>query len=192
VPNVRDLTIVQCVYSRLAAKHRLASWVRFLALTADRPGGAVRALSVGKGQRAGSVSVARLEPVPATVPERRDWAVDRLHRLVGLYDLGMREPLPLICKTSAAWAEGRRERLDQPGMLARAQQHWDGGTFGRECDEDEHVYVYGRGFPFLSLLQDGPTEEDRRLGWPEGERTRFGGLSRLLWDPLLEVEEAGA
>lgn len=191
VPNVRGSAITQCVYSKLAAKHRLAAWVRFLALTADRPDQPVRAVSVGKGQRANPVSVLRLEPPAGTPAARRQWALDRLDRLVRLYDLGMREPLPLMCKTSAAWAEGRRDRLDQPEQLTRAQHHWDGAPFGRECDEDEHIYVYGPGHPFRSLLQDGPTAEDRRLGWPAGERTRFGGLARLLWDPVLEVEEEG-
>ncbi|HET6965505.1 MAG TPA: exodeoxyribonuclease V subunit gamma [Acidimicrobiales bacterium] len=191
VPNVRGSAIVQCVYSKLAAKHRLAAWLRFLALTADRPERPVRSVSVGKGQRANPVSVVRLETVAGSPEERRLWALDRLDRLVRLYDLGMREPLPLVCKTSAAWAEGRRDRLDQPEMLARAQQPWDGGAFGRECDEDEHVFVYGRGYAFRSLLQDPPTVEDRALGWPVGERSRFGGLARLLWDPVLDAEEQG-
>ena len=192
VPDVRDWTILQCVYSKLAAKHRLAAWTRFLALTADRPDEPVRALSVGKWARGRPVSVARLEAVPGLGEERRLWSLSRLDRLVRLYDLGMRGPLPLACKTSAAWAVGRRDGLDQPSMLQKAANEWQAGLYPGEGDDPEHVYVYGANRPFLSLLQDAPRPEERELGPPAGESSRFGALARLLWDPILDVEEAGS
>lgn len=191
VPNVRGSTITECLYSRLGPKHRVAAWVRFLALTEDRPDLDVRAVTVGKGSKAKPVAVARLEPVAGSAEERRRWACSRLEGLLQLYDLGMRAPLPLACKTSAAWAAGRRDRLDQPQMLEGAQREWDGGLFPGEAADEDHEYVFGRGSPFLSLLESGPTTDDSRLGWPQGESTRFGGLARLLWDPLLDAEEHG-
>lgn len=191
IPNVRGVTISECVYSRLGAKHRLAAWVRFLALTADRPEIPVRAITMGKGQRPKPVAVKRLEPVAGSAEERRRWALARLEALMGLYDLGMRTPLPLACKTSAAWAEGRRDQLEQPEMLARAQRQWESGQFPGESEDEEHVYVFGPGMPFRSLLQSPPDPADTGLVWPPGEVTSFGGLARLLWDPLLHVEQDG-
>ena len=192
VPNVRGSTITECHYSRLGAKHRMAAWVRFLALTADRPDAAVRAVTVGRGSRAKPVAVARLEPAPGSPDDRRRWACSRLQALLDLYDLGMRAPLPLVGKASAAWAQGRRDQLDQPQMLERSQREWDSGLFPGEGADEDHVYVFGRDVPFLSLLDSAPTPEETRLGWPRGENTRFGGLARILWDPLLDVEEQGS
>lgn len=189
IPDVRGSTVTQFVYSRLGPKHRLAAWVRFLALTADGSGETVAAVSVGKGSRPKPVALAGLDPVSGSAEERRAWALDRLERIVELYDLGMRGPLPLACRTSAAWAEGRRQRLDQPDMIDRAQRQWEAGNFPGEADDEDHLYVFGRGTPFLSLLSDRPSVEERRMGWPRGESTRFGGLARLLWDPLLDVEK---
>lgn len=189
VPDVQGCTVTQCVYSRLGPKHRLAAWVRYLALTADRPDEPVGAVSVGKGSKPRPVSVVRLEPAPGSPEDRRRWALARLDRVVRIYDLGMRAPLPLACRTSAAWAEGRRDRLEQPAMLERAQRQWETSHIPGEADDEEHVYVYGRGLSIRSLLRDGPTTEERALGWPAGESTRFGGLARLLWDPVLDAEE---
>ena len=50
VPGVRDRIIVRCVYSRLAPKHRLAAWVRFLALSAAWPDRAIASVLVGRGR----------------------------------------------------------------------------------------------------------------------------------------------
>ena len=189
VPNVRGSTITECVYSRLGPKHRLAAWVRFLTLTADQPQAPVRAITVGKGQRPAPVAVSRLEPVAASAEDRERWALAQLQALLDVYDLGMRFPLPLAGKTSAAWAEGRREQLDQSGMLERAQRQWESGQFPGEDAEPEHVYVFGRGFPLRSLMHAPPAPAETGLAWPAGEVTTFGGLARLLWDPLLHVEQ---
>ena len=191
VPNVRDSTVTQCVYSRLGPKHRLAAWVRFVALTADRPDLPVRAISIGKGSKPKPVALARLEPPSGSPEERSEWARTRLEALVRLYDLGMRAPLPLACKTSAAWAEGRRHQLDQPQMLERGQREWESGQFPGEGDEEEHVYVFGPRLPFRALLQPQPLVADACLQWPEDEATEFGRLARLVWDPLLDIEQEG-
>jgi hypothetical protein len=76
-------------------------------------------------------------------------------------------------------------------MLARAQREWESGQFPGEHEDPEHAYAFGRRMPFRSLLQSPPAPADTGLGWPTGEVTCFGGLARLLWDPLLHVEEDG-
>jgi exodeoxyribonuclease V gamma subunit len=122
-------------YSRVSARHRLAAWVRLLALTAsaDRP---YRAVTIGRGTE-GRVAVARIPPVGADVARRE------LAALLDVYDRGMREPLPLYCFTSAAFAQGGE---------AAARAAWE-STWNqpKEDAEPEHVLVHGRVLPFEEL-----------------------------------------
>ena len=96
-------------YSRLAPKQRLAAWVRFLALTAAHPDRPVEAATIGRfrfsGRKKGAVSIACLGPLADDAAARRAAALAHLEVLVDLFDRGLCEPLPLYCKTSAAWAD---------------------------------------------------------------------------------------
>ena len=192
VPQVRDGTALQCVYSKLGPKHRLAAWVRFLALTADRRGERVAALTVGRGERPGMVATSALGPAGATGAEPADWARPILVELVDLYDRGMAAPLPMACATSARWAEGRRDGLDDEGVLSGAGGKWlASGDIPGERDDDEHAFIYGRFSDVRVLLEERPKPDESGPGWAEGEATRFGRLARRLWDPLLEHESKG-
>jgi exodeoxyribonuclease V gamma subunit len=184
IPGVRGVTIAQFVYSKLAAKHRLAAWVRYLALTAERPDLPVRAVSVGRAAKFGT-AVAWLDPYPGSEAERRAWAVAQLRLLVALHDLGLTRPLPIMAKTSCAWAEGRADRLDDLQLMGRAEDQWS-SKFPEE--DDDHRYVWGRSRPLIEFLAEQPRPDEQALGWPVGERSRFGGLARILWDPILVVE----
>ena len=192
VPQVRAGTILQCTFSRLGPKHRLSAWVRFLAMSADRPDEPVSALSVGKAPRASEVAVATLPPLEGTADDRRARALGALGAVVDLYDRGMQGPLPMACKASARWAEGRGAGLDDDALLARAIEAWQsGGDIPGERDDAEHVFLYGIHSDVRVLLEEAPEPDEAGPGWAGEERHRFGRLARRLWDPLLAHEARG-
>ena len=189
VASVLDSTVVHCTYSTLAPKHRLAAWVRFLALTAARPALGTAAVTVGRGRktsRGDLIRVATLDPLPGSPGERRLVALRHLGAVVDLYDRGMCEPLPLYCATSAAWAEARR-RGEDPGPAARGR--WEpNGDLGAENQEPEHRLVFGGPASFDEVAAPGPGPGEEGPGWEGSEKSRLGRLARRLWDPLLELE----
>ncbi|HZU71784.1 MAG TPA: exodeoxyribonuclease V subunit gamma [Acidimicrobiales bacterium] len=194
VPGVRDGVVLRCVYSRLAAKHRLAAWVRFLALSAGRPELAAGAHTLGRGHRRRdgtyAVGSAELGSFGGDDGRRAGSALAALAVVVDLYDRGMREPLPLYCDTSAAWAEaaaGAKEPMEEAGRCWRS--NYDG--FKGEDSDPEHELVLGPARPLSSLTAEAPLPDEAGPGWPEDERTRLGRLARRLWDPLLAHERAG-
>jgi exodeoxyribonuclease V gamma subunit len=138
-------------FSRISARHRLAAWVRLLALSAssDRP---YRAITIGRG------TVARIPPVGGEVARRE------LASLIAVLDRGMREPLPLACLTSAAFAQG--------GEAAGREAWQSTWNVSKEDAEPEHVLVHGRVLTFAELAAD----------------PRFAELARRVWGPLLEHE----
>ena len=95
-------------YSRVRPRDRLRAWVRLLALSAARPGSPFESVVIGRaraGVRGASVTVSRIPPLGDTPDPRRQAALEQLAVLLDLYDRGMREPLPLACETSAAYAQ---------------------------------------------------------------------------------------
>ena len=175
VPGVRDDTILRCVFSRLGPKHRLAAWVRFLALVAALPDRAISAFTLGRGhapmKRGASISTSTFE-LSGSAVQRQTAALAALSDLAALYDLGMREPLPIYCDTSAAWAEARH--AGEPDALERARRVWQSDPDSPVPGEDgqaEHVLVLGGVAHFDSVRTD-----------------RFDLLAVGLWTPLLERE----
>jgi exodeoxyribonuclease V gamma subunit len=172
-------------YSRLSARHRLAVWVRLLALTAAHPDRAFEAVTVGRA-RSGApdgtrIAVARIRPIG---PERARLG---LERLVDLWDRGMREPLPLACLTSAAYAAARAADADAEKA---ARDAWESGwKFAKEDAEPDHVLVFGGVLTLEQLMASPPTTGEAGVGWDDAEPTRFGRLARRLWDGLLLAEE---
>ncbi len=181
VPDLVDHTLRAVTYSRVNARHRLGAWVRLLALTAGHPDRSFDALTVGQAQDPdASVAVARIGPLDPTE------ALDHLAVLVDLYDRGMREPAPLYCLTSAAYARAARDG-GEPVAAARAE--WE-GTHARpgEADDAEHQLVLGGVLGFDELLVARPQADEHGPLWDAHEPRRLGRWARRLWDGLLAHE----
>jgi exodeoxyribonuclease V gamma subunit len=167
VPDMRGPTLGRISYSRLSARHRLAGWVRFLALAAS--GLDVEAVTIGRGAGDDPVAVARLVPLAPAV------AAEHLAALVDLRDEGMREPLPLPCLTSAAYARAVM-RAEDPIVAGRRE--WESSYVReREDREPEHQLVFG-----------GVLSFDALLALEAAGGLRFDALAHRLWDDLLMHE----
>jgi exodeoxyribonuclease V gamma subunit len=130
-----------------------------------------------------------------TSAERFAAATDELELLVGLLDLGMREPLPLYCKTSAAYAEAARGGRDPNEPAAKQWESRHGGRYGwisLENEEPEHLLVLGGAVAFERLLEVPPGPNETGDGWAADERSRLGRLARRLWDGLLDREQVSS
>jgi len=177
-------------YSRVAAKHRLAAWVRLLALLAAHPDRELTAATVGRGQSRDDVRTAVVGLAGENPQARRDLAVTELAALIDLRDRGLREPLPLFCQTSAAYAEAANASQDAELAGRRAwESEWN---FDHEDRELEHQLVFGGELPFARLLELAPQTGEDGPGWQRDEPTRFGRLARRLWDGLLACEQVSA
>jgi exodeoxyribonuclease V gamma subunit len=177
VAGVRGDAVLDVTYSTLAAKHRLAAWVKLLALVAHTGSAAWRAVAVGRSRD--GVERCLLGGVE---PER---AVELLTSLVALRDAGLRAPLPMAVGTSSAYAQGRRRRMTESSALSFAERSWKGG-FAPENKEREHVLVFGEAAALATLAEARPEPGEE---YP-GETTRFGVLARRLWDPITESQIA--
>jgi exodeoxyribonuclease V gamma subunit len=188
VPGVRGDTLCAVSYSKLKAKERLTAWARLLALTAADPERPFAAVVIGRAHsRFKSCSIARIPPFEGRPEARRELALKHLATLVDLYRRGAREPLPIACETSAAYAASAQEGLDGAAEATKAW-HTGFGGFGKEDQDPEHVLVYGEAFPFKQLLADPPRADERGEGWEQADTSRFGRYARRLWSPLLSSE----
>jgi exodeoxyribonuclease V gamma subunit len=186
VPGVSADLLRTVTYSRVAPKHRMASWVRLLALTAAYPERAFSAATIGRVGK-GGVTVVRIAPLAEDAEGRRQAALRQLATLIDLHDRGMREPLPLYCATSAAYAEAVVEGSDP---VAAASGAWTSDyNFGKEDRELEHQLVLGGELAFGELLEQAPRADESGEGWEAAETTRLGRLARRMWDELLEREQ---
>jgi exodeoxyribonuclease V gamma subunit len=184
VPAVSGDTLRTVTYSRVAPKHRMASWVRLLALTAADPQRAYQATTVG---RAGSsnVTIARIRPLGSTPDQRETTALEHLQTLIDLHDRGMREPLPLYCATSAAYADAAKKGDD---AAAAAGGAWTSEFhFDKEDKELEHQLVLGGVLEIDDLLAEPPRAGEHH----PADTTRVGYYARLMWAGLLAHEEFG-
>ncbi|MBA3420293.1 MAG: exodeoxyribonuclease V subunit gamma [Thermoleophilaceae bacterium] len=187
VPGVCGDLLHTATYSRVSAKHRLAMWVRWLALTAAYPERAFAAGVVGRarqGAKKGTeVTIVRLPALAPDAGPRLELAVERLAALVDLYDRGMREPLPLACLSSAAYAHARKPE-------AAGRKAWETEyDFDKEDKDLEHQLVLGGVRTFAELLEESPRPDEAGEGWDATETTRFGRYARRLWTPVLAHEE---
>ena len=155
-------------FSRVNARHRLTAWVRFLALTAAHPQRAIEAATVGRAAfGAGHDAVATVVRLPRMEPRV---ALGHLADLVALHDRGMREPLPIACMTSAAYARTARGGGDARKAAGREwTTEWN---FPKEDQDLEHQLVFGRVLSIEELCA----------------RAGFDSLAQQLWDAALDWE----
>jgi exodeoxyribonuclease V gamma subunit len=187
VPGVTGDTLLTVTFSRVAAKHRLAAWVRLLVLTAAYPERPFTAATIGRGSGSAHVSIARIPPLAQDAAGRRREALAHLATLADLYDRGMREPLPLYCQTSAAYAEAAVAGRDP---VAAGRGAWTSDySFDHEDKDPEHQFVLGDVLTFEDLLSVPPHLDEAGDGWDMRETTRLGRYARRMWDGLLACEE---
>lgn len=175
-------------YSRVDPRRRLESWVRLLALTAAFPERPLVATTVGRARldAAGqaTTTIARMTQPAGEPAARAAQARAELTRIVDLYDRGMREPLPLFRRTSAAYAAGGAD------ASTRAREQWVTDFQPEREDRDEdHLLVFGGVLPFERLLDEPPRDDEQGDGWDDAEPSRFGRYARRLWSGLLAHEE---
>ena len=190
VPGIRGDLVAALTYSRVGPKHRLAAWVYLLALAASRPDTAYEAVTLGRlrsgGSRGCAVTVARIHlSEPAEI--RRTEALRDLQVLVDLFERGLREPLPLYCNTSAAYAAAVAAGKD--GRAAAEKEWASGWRFPKEDAEPEHQLVLGGKRTVAELFEAAPQDDEQGEGWSLVETTRIGRYACRLWDGLRAREE---
>ncbi|HUO71191.1 MAG TPA: exodeoxyribonuclease V subunit gamma [Solirubrobacteraceae bacterium] len=189
VAGVHTDTIRRVSYSRVRPRDRLGAWVRLLALSAARAERPLQSVVIGRA-RAGShgaqTTLAQIPALGGDATQRHEIALTHLQTLVDLYDRGMREPLPIACDSSAAYAQAANTGED-PELAA--QKQWETGfRYDKEDRQPEHMLVYGGQLPFAELLSGPPRPDERASADPQQETTRFGIFARRLWDDLLAHE----
>jgi len=181
-PDVRGEVVGMVTYSRVNPRHRLAAWVRLLALTASHPQRQFEAVTIGKARQnadhGARVTIARIPPLkPAK-------ATEILIQLIDVYDRGMREALPIACLSSAAYAQAARRGAN---TLKATTSAWTSTwNFDREDREPDHLLVLGGERTITDLLAASPRIDEQQ--WNPAETTRFGIYARRIWDDLLAHE----
>jgi exodeoxyribonuclease V gamma subunit len=183
VADVCDRRVVTASYAVLGAKHRLAAWVRLLALACSDSRDDWQAITIGRLRDdigLAKRSVLKLPADPAAV----------LMDLLELRSLGLCAPLPMATETSHAYASARSEGNTVAQAHAKAVAAWTstGGAGYRspgENDDPAIVCVYGPDAPF-SAVWDHPIPDVQRGN--AAEPSWFGQLAARLWAPLLRRE----
>ena len=189
VPGVIGSVVRSVTYSKVAPKHRLAAWLRFLALNAGRPGEAFEVVTLGRARdgaaQSRAVTLSRFGPLADDPSEAKAIARRHLHDQIALYDRGLCEPVPVYCATSAAYAAAAARGRDG---TAAAHKAWESGKFPGEEKDLEHLLVLGGVVPLEQLMETPPSAGEDGDGWDTSETSRFGRYARRMWDGLLGAE----
>ncbi|WP_205696774.1 exodeoxyribonuclease V subunit gamma [Conexibacter sp. SYSU D00693] len=190
VPGVAGEVLRAVSFSRLGPRPRLAAWVRLLALTATDPERPWRAVTIGRAssdaRRGARISVAEVPPLQPEPEERAAAAAAQLGVLVDLLDRGLREPVPLACRSSAAYAAERRTGKRPEQALVAARDAWESSWNRPGEDADpEHEQVFGGRAALVDVWLPKVRADERGEGWPVDEDHRFGAYARRLWSGLL-------
>lgn len=204
VDRVVGDTIRNIGYARLRHATRLENWIRLVVLTAADPSRPWRAITLGRvpHERRKRTKKALQDPVRATAallaPFGEDRATrsarahDELRRLVWLHDRAIAGPVPVLTKTSAAYAQswwdirgGRRLMLTR-----RARDRWEGTHMvAGEREQPAYGLVFGTETSLNELLDPPADERETGVDWNEDEPSRFGRWALRLWTPILAHEQ---
>ena len=192
VAGVRGNVIPTVTYRRMQPSLRLSAWLRLLALSATHPEVPFEAQTIGRASKGSrrAVSVATVGPLEGDPLIRRDVARVHLAGLVRLFQRGMREPLPLACKTSAAYARDRALGREPGEAAQEARKAWE-STNNRDNEnrDKEQLFVLGEELTFPEMLTfTGIPSADEVVDLDPSEPHRFGVYARLVWDGLLDLE----
>lgn len=163
--------LVQTTYSRISAKHRIAAWVRLLALCAGHPSQTWSSIVFGRrSKRPAALTYSGISP---------EAALAELHALVDLHDRGLCEPLPAMVNTSYAYFDATRNN-PQNDLAGRygIGDHWMGSKYMSGDREDSAVVaLWGQHASLDRLLE--PARDDE--SWTRSHQTRIGQLSMRIW-----------
>jgi len=190
VGGVRGDVAHNVTYSRMQPSLRLGAWVRLIALSAAWPERPFEAVTIGRAEKYSRhlVTVSRMGPLGADAASRKELAEQHLGALTELFKLGMREPLPLYCKTSAAYAAAREAGADDADDVAKKAWETTQRERTNEDKDAEHVFVLGE-ISYKELVQlSGAADEEGLTRCAPPETSRFGLYARLLWAGLLAHE----
>jgi exodeoxyribonuclease V gamma subunit len=191
VQGVRGDVVHLVTYRRMQPALRLSAWVQLLAVTAAQPERPFSAVTIGRTEARSSrtVSIAEIAPLGLDPASRKKNAEAQLRRLLELFRLGMAQPLPLYCKTSAAYAAARVAGSDDADAAAR--QKWE-SSFEIDLEDKDraHQLALGGLLSYNDMVScSGPLSDDEDgEAFDPSERTRFGFYARLLWEGLLDHE----
>jgi exodeoxyribonuclease V gamma subunit len=191
VQGVRGDVVHLVTYRRMQPALRLAAWVHLLAVTAAQPERPFSAVTIGRAEARSSrtVSIAEIAPLGEDPAGRKQNAEAQLGRLLEVFFLGMAQPLPLYCKTSAAYAAARVAGSDDADAAAR--QKWESNfDFEQEDKDRANQLALGGLLSYNGMVSCSgtPGADEGALTFDPAERTRFGYYARLLWDGLLVHE----
>ena len=172
VAHLRGDVLHTVTYSSVSPAHRLIAWARLLALSAAWPERPFQAMTIGRarrGAKGATITAAVIPALGADAASRQEAGVDSLRALLDLYRRGMREPLPIYNRTSAAWAEATRAGQDP---RAAAGKCWTSDyDFAKEDGDPEHVLVLGSVLDFeaVLVLAGVPHDDETGGGWASAE-----------------------
>jgi exodeoxyribonuclease V gamma subunit len=190
VSGIRGDVVNNVTYSRMQPSLRLSAWVRLLALSVACPARPFVAVTIGRAEKYSKrlVAVSRIGPLGPDAATRKLVAETHLRTIVDLFKLGMREPLPLYCKTSAVYAAAREAEADDADDVAKKAWETSQRERPNEDKDAEHVFVLGE-VSFKELVKLSGRADDDGLGrFHPSEASCFGLYARLLWSGLLEHE----
>ena len=135
--------------------------------------------------------MAAVGPLDVDPEIRRDVARAHLAGLVRIFLRGMGEPLPIFCKTSAAYALERALGRDPGEAVHGARKEWESwNKRDNENRDREHLFVLGEELSFTDMLtRTGIPSAEEGGDLDPSEPYRFGVYARLVWDGLLDLEK---